>query len=72
MVLAIVAGFVTLVILVLLVGYIISIYNQTFRYYYNRNRPNQTLDGSTPAEEVLNWTVPSVNLFGLEYSRESS
>jgi len=25
-----------------------------FRHYYNRNRPNQALDGSTPAEEVLN------------------
>ena len=25
-----------------------------FRHYYNRNRPNQALDGRTPAEEVLN------------------
>jgi transposase-like protein len=25
-----------------------------FRYYYNRQRPNQALDGRTPAEEVLN------------------
>ena len=25
-----------------------------FRHYYNRHRPNQALDGSTPAEEVLN------------------
>jgi len=25
-----------------------------FRHYYNRYRPNQALDGSTPAEEVLN------------------
>ncbi|QLH79816.1 IS6 family transposase [Halosimplex rubrum] len=25
-----------------------------FRHYYNRNRPNQALDGPTPAEEVLN------------------
>ena len=25
-----------------------------FRYYYNRHRPNQALDGSTPTEEVLN------------------
>ena len=25
-----------------------------FRHYYNRHRPNQALDGRTPAEEVLN------------------
>jgi len=25
-----------------------------FRYYYNRQRPNQALDGRTPAQEVLN------------------
>jgi transposase-like protein len=25
-----------------------------FRYYYNRERPNQALDGRTPAEEVVN------------------
>ncbi|PSQ46355.1 IS6 family transposase, partial [Halobacteriales archaeon SW_6_65_15] len=25
-----------------------------FRHYDNRHRPNQALDGSTPAEEVLN------------------
>jgi len=25
-----------------------------FRHYYNRHRPNQALDGATPAEEVLN------------------
>ncbi|TYL36074.1 IS6 family transposase [Natronococcus pandeyae] len=25
-----------------------------FRYYYNRDRPNQALDGRTPAEEVQN------------------
>jgi transposase-like protein len=25
-----------------------------FRHYYNRHRPNQALDGSTPAEEILN------------------
>jgi len=25
-----------------------------FRYYYNRHRPNQALDGRTPATEVLN------------------
>lgn len=25
-----------------------------FRHYYNRYRPNQALDGRTPAEEVLN------------------
>jgi putative transposase len=24
-----------------------------FRHYYDRNRPNQALDGPTPAEEVL-------------------
>ena len=27
---------------------------QRFRHYYNHNRPNQALDGRTPAEEVLN------------------
>jgi transposase-like protein len=25
-----------------------------FRYHYNHERPNQALDGRTPAEEVLN------------------
>jgi len=25
-----------------------------FKYHYNRQRPNQALDGRTPAEEVLN------------------
>ncbi|PSP81879.1 IS6 family transposase, partial [Halobacteriales archaeon QS_1_68_17] len=25
-----------------------------FRHYYNRNRPNQALDGNTPAAEVKN------------------
>ena len=25
-----------------------------FRYHYNHDRPNQALDGRTPAEEVLN------------------
>jgi putative transposase len=25
-----------------------------FRHHYNHNRPNQALDGRTPAEEVLN------------------
>ncbi|PSP85958.1 IS6 family transposase, partial [Halobacteriales archaeon QS_1_68_17] len=25
-----------------------------FRHYYNRDRPNQALDGRTPAAEVLN------------------
>ena len=29
-----------------------------FRHYYNRHRPNQALNGCTPAEEVLNRTVP--------------
>jgi len=25
-----------------------------FKYHYNRQRPNQALDGRTPAEKVLN------------------
>jgi hypothetical protein len=25
-----------------------------FKYHYNRQRPNQVLDGRTPAEEMLN------------------
>jgi hypothetical protein len=29
-----------------------------FKYHYNRQQSNQALDGQTPAEEVLNWTVP--------------
>lgn len=29
-----------------------------FRRYSNQNRPNQALDGRTPAEVVLNQTVP--------------
>jgi transposase-like protein len=28
-----------------------------FRSHYNHDRPNQALDGRTPVEEVLNWTV---------------
>lgn len=27
---------------------------QRFRHYYNHNRPNQALNGRTPAKEVLN------------------
>lgn len=26
--------------------------------YYNHQRPHRSLDGRTPADEVLNWTVP--------------
>ena len=28
-----------------------------FRYHYNRDRPNQALDGRTPIEEVLNYSM---------------
>ena len=33
-----------------------------FRYYYNRDRPNQALDNRTPVDEVRNQTVPKSKL----------
>ncbi len=30
---------------------------EQFVHYYNQRRPHQSLDGKTPVEEVLNWTV---------------
>jgi putative transposase len=33
---------------------------EQFMHYYNRQRPHQTLDGKTPVEEILNWTVPQI------------
>jgi putative transposase len=36
---------------------------EQFVHDHNHQRPHQSLNGRTPAEEVLNWTVPVLGIF---------
>ncbi len=43
-----------------------------FRHHYNHDRPNQALNGRTPAEEVLNKTVPFCMRSQFQFVRSST